>query len=1074
MYPNQQRSQKTHYERLMQAINSTRPSDAPKYLSNCIKFLKNKIFSSIQTSRFLEICLIAKLRPDAFDNSEVHDSIFENESFPPGLITTIFISLGRAHELMQRRLPAIMATLLYRDIITDREFCDYPLAKRYIALVVNLYFFPPERLDPTVLKYQTSILPPNAREDPQTIPQLSDAIKRNIDELFQHKEKISKAFPVMLTFFPMTFITKKFLECFPIIVSDYSDKVNVFFEAVVNYMKTCNTQNNDCQEFLKAFSALNVGAFEAEHQRALNEIRFAKPDFGIYTVNIDGLSAVEIIQKIFDENDRSYIEVFNKVESIKKKHVPFLTLTSLVMRLIMECQKKFNNRSLQTINLNKSMKIIQLIIDYSAKDYSSQLFKIFAKIIGEISSLVLEVTATKPDDENLKKIENIFTNILVPKDFEDTGILVNEVTASNLLELGLNHTKLYSFDALHKCLYYASVYQVKHSIPVIKPALINKNDQKSLDNIVSSLGKLLGIAVPKLQGMGTLFSFEFALVSPDYIGRKVWKKEFTKYLISSLGDSKDTHFIPLDIKDLETMEHFDQWITNFTKLMYVDATLTLQLEPYVNDIIDVINPSPPQRWFLSLKYMNVVNISVGLKVMFLRFVGVSEFITTQQFFPSEELTYAIQYIKARPSSERTKDDISLSIAQYLDHDDPHVRKAAFVVISLISNDIAGQMVFKLPMNMRSFIIVGNAIIKELDMIMIQEYKKFLESSFEGKKPLALFKSRCPLKYHEICGDDNERTIDPFSIPDMNCPFYPINNFSSKKMPESSNFEMMPKQYELTHDLKSSMELPAIEDEQDEEVGDGKEEKSDVQEESKNAVSDAIYRHLSVLEIAPHNDLTRFFALASLKRLIIKYPEAFVELMTPMLPILETYFQTQHSLFREQWDFFEYFLSIFALRKRLIRQYTDAEESIINERILPLIKNVFMPGGEYDFLEELRKYVIEESSNISSYLVPKETNIYSIYSKSSEVNIVPQLQFTIIFEDPDQTDERLINFAFTKPNGVTISDQFVHDAVIPMIMSSSSETVSRFFEVCGRTLDVDKLRMTVTSLLVEMKTSLQCE
>ena len=552
-------------ERLYLAMNSTRPGEAGKYVLNSINYMKDKQFSSFQSTRFIELFYIAKIRPDAFDLPEIHARILENSNFPEGLATTLFAAMGYAYQIRSIRFPACMLHLLYRDITGPKEFCNFEPCKPYIDILIIFFLFPQDRLKLEIKNEIQRINSPQIPSEQGVVHKITSEIITRIN-LLQDKpsDKDSTNLDILLTFLPLPNCTEAILNFFPNLLKFHPMRVPVFIKALVDYFSKCSENNQEVNKLLLKFSNLKVDGFEAEHQRALADIERNNPSLGIYTVNIDGITGSDIV-RITLTNDPAFDDMCKRIaRSMENKKIRFSRLRIVLEAIYQKVEPLLSNSNNESI--------------FSRVIFIFLLF--FKKLIIEITDgpdyakylCLITKIFTKIDNEAKKDILPNLEPWYVPTVFENSGLPVYDETVLTLLQIGADGS-IELFAILYKVLYYASLFQKVKSVQFneMVEGVLSIGRSDIAKDIKGMIDDFLNTNYKQLEGYARLISLELVICSPKYIGPIVWDKELLPYLMEALDQKKNVKFIPINIISWKESGKMEQAFDNFVHSEAVSA-----------------------------------------------------------------------------------------------------------------------------------------------------------------------------------------------------------------------------------------------------------------------------------------------------------------------------------------------------------------------------------------------------------------------------------------------------------------------------------------------------------------------
>lgn len=1074
--------QKTQLDRLELALNSNRPGEVGRYISNSINFMKDKQFGYFQSTRFIELFYLAKVRPDAYDYPDIHARILEDSNFPEGLATTLFLALGHAYKIRKMRFPTSMLHLLYKDINGTKEFCNFDPAKILIEIIVNFYFYPRDRLKPEIANVFNQLYIQLTSADHQVINQITNDINNKVSYLLDKpSDKDSTNLDILLTFLPLPKCTETAVNFFPTLIKYYSHLVPNFLHALINYFKKGNADNQQVRQLLTTFSNLKVEGFEAEHQSALAEIERENPSLGIYTVNIDGITGIDILQTTLMNNDRFDTIYQRLLKSMESKKLKFSRIKMVLEAIIQQVDPKLSNTDFP-YDLGRILFIFMLFFKCSIIEVSDALdFHKFQRFLALVYHKSL--TDGKLSDAEKSEIFAKFDKWFVPITFEESGLPTDDETVSTLLLIGMLGN-IQAFSSLYKVLYYAALFQriqftrfnlIHDGVIILNPS--NSHVKKITNNIKELLQQ--STSAIQLEAIGKLFSFTLIITAPSTIGVELWTPDLAPFLIAALDDDKTLKYEPVNVRNLTSRQIYQDVIMNFARSVACSGHAALHTEPYISYIISNFDPSPPQRWFFSLNYGSVQRFDTAARMMFLFLSALAnEFLVNgaQRYglslMPTEEIERAINFVLRSNQPNDKRSEVALRIAPYLASPDHHVRVAAYTSICVLGVDNARRPRFILPNHSNSFNYVGQAIIIENDLEMITDYKFFLQSSDMGHNAMLNFQRKCPIKFHSLCGESVGFDVDPLTIPDMNAIQFPVHSVTTANIPDATELALPMESIREITELKPFKPLPPI-DLPERTMRESHENQVNsefcYEPTGEDAAYTVIYNSIASLEPVRPFDATYIFACSVLKRILVKNEGAFEQITMPMLPLLKMHFAGNKDVHKEHWVFLTAFLSIVALRKRIPVMMTESEKILMEERIFPVIREIAPPAESA--IQALMHYILNESSNLASFIVPPDISMYMVAKKAGVIDITGQLEFTLMFEHPDDSDRRVMNLAFEQSLS-TMPEDFVKLNVALIMMAASKDYVNRFFDVVEDSPNVKVLRTCISQQLISLKSQIE--
>ena len=1057
----------TRTERLVKVLQIQNPTNFQERILQVIRrkleFMASK--NEVEKATHLELQYIAKVRPDAYRSPAVmgyFSSVVDGDKIPKALLPTLFMIYGKVY-LHDPYPPAIMAKILYRDVIGSQDICMWGRQDvcQFVCRVQLAYFFEGQLLSDEAKLLLVRYYQPTAREVPANFAcfDKSEAeevmrVYSQIDETVKRIEmrKFDRDSLECLKFFLQRPVPRRILlEHYQTIANEFPEIVPQLLVRVQFFLNYAVPNNPRVIEFLNRFCMLNSSKFVEEMKQTLTTIAGMNSVYSSIVLNakmltngtdkVSDISNSAVAVKLLGMDCEHDIE---KIKQDFREFQPvFATSYDLLMSVLNEAKKL--SESLANVYV-----IFKCVLMYT--QFDSQLEK-----VAQLISAYLVFLRTY-GGSSFQEYALASSGIVCPRACAQSGLPFCTEGFCGLLE-----------DAV--------------SLPLAYEMVCAAAKYQSLTNQIAVIGAdaervarlLVGLSFqpdPKVRLQAWIISCLLVVVSPTGIGAQIyrndqWRKMLTEFISNVLrGGTIDELGLDWAISQSNATDIFPI-IMHYASLKVLSGkqVLACRQPAYLEDMIlfaDITGNPPPWLMRVDERRIEAAPNQVLIRYVLLRFTEMFSKAKDMSIRRLSTCSIVTQWKTVIFNKGMKRDELAEFTKLYaplLADNSRIVRLAAYVVNMLLNSEIVYAADdtrsinprFALPVSPEIIALIAKTLYMENDPDAMRSYIDYLSEADQTRTVLRDFIARRPLLchslHHKVLISMMATQYDPHDMDLVMRINYSMPDYSILNVSESPNsntvyhtlplrpekvvdldtlpvYEPLPHKSRNEHDDETVFEIPKV-----------------------SKIEEEIYR----CEIAFHRDrpgMSRLIALAAMKRYISMCPEAFLLYAEPELYMLSHEYQHCPVIPDKLKTSLFYFLILCMYRReRVPRRFTQAETAFF-EQLRTKLQELDMAKLEDEpIIADLRDHLTgteTESSKLASSVVPKDMpwNMFVSHNHLFKFFVT-----SLELSEPEYADAWMTKLCLYHQDAVSRPD-LREPVVLPLLLSCSQESVAAFFALAS--------------------------
>ncbi|OHS93862.1 hypothetical protein TRFO_02396 [Tritrichomonas foetus] len=1073
--------QRSNSERLQFLVATPMPAfneRMMKYIKPKIDYMNNK--HEVVISAHFEFYYIAYVKPEAFKMQELINyftELIEKGQLPKAVATTLFMIYGKiyAHEL---KPPIIMAKLLYYDLMGAQEFVYFERAADFIRRVQLTYFIEPSILSPQTKLFLYKHKSPDATEAPETyLSNWEEKERRTIAEV-QHLasnaiQKISTEhvtdhhyIDALVTFLTVPDGRETFIKEFAFISTTFPYYIPRLFQASLFFLASVKPEDNRAAEFMHNFVRLNPQICVDEYQNTLTALSNVSPLFSSIIYNSQLTRSVQKeddkIESLIKTLVESPIEQFNEIlaalnEKSAQNNPPFAYTFDILSKFLCSAHPSIEGVS----------RVVQMFWSFLKNTkYDSD----YSRLCDLIFSFVDYITKIQPIENMIKFI----SNIILPPSLRKEGLPFRQDTLLPFVSHQECHQTAYQMICA------AAKYQYFKNLPAVLGPSKSREIAEQIQCFCLS-NQLIVCARSFVLGCLLI------IISPSDIGAQIYCKEehliniFRSFLRSFLERSTDSNLLEEDISfshDSDLVKdpaEAKKFILQFANIKYLSPSSLLRCRTpnYVDDLLLNEKMFPPPKYIINmpsdiLETTSYFAISKYIFACLINIVMTDNFIHISDIYRMGQVSNWLRLLGLKNVDNQEKEERSKYYAKYLENPKRPMRVAAYVLITLINYDRRSKSEsinkldsdlmelsfnFNLPNTPEIIDIISRSLYIDNEVEIIKAFIQYLYS-VDASNALEEFVFKRPLLANCLQEPSLTKLIDHKVSYDIDYPpNYKMPQFPHL-LPKQTNPRFHYHEYKVNHPKVIDINtLPYEPPPTIEPLTSALNSKFEIQSFETSKMELEIYRYEMTLYSAKSDDPSRWFALASLKRYVLKNDRAFLLYAKPTLEVLYNEFGHASFITKDMLSRLLAFLVVCQIRLNLKQgSLSDEENLFIKTNLLPKLKDIseFEQFEQYGsdmplLIPALINNILEihtDQNGIASFILPSEISWDLMVSNNLMIDAFLR---SLMISTEEYASKWLFKASFAV--NLNLDDTELQDSVlIPLILSSSKNAVNDFFRI----------------------------